>query len=320
MKAVTTSKIPAVVVRKMRNEDVPVAEKIFRLAFGSEFGLADPMSFRGDAGVVAFRHTIYPDGGVVAEVEGNVTGFSIASRWGLVGFVGPVCVHPEYWGRGIARQLVRDSIAQLDRWGCQATGLFTNPSSPRHLRLYQEFGFWPRGLTVVMSRTTTDTPHMVADITLRDQLEALDEYVARARRASDRVKPGLDLSIEIDGVVRQGKGDVLFLSTPDGDDFAICHFGTGSEGASDLFYVKYAQVTPGDNAAARFLRLMNACVSHASRLGFSKVTVGVNTRQNGAYRTLLDVGFRADMHGLLMHRPLIEILDAEDLYVASDWR
>jgi hypothetical protein len=37
-------------------------------------------------------------------------------------------------------------------WGVQHAGLFTFAHSPKHITLYQKFGFWPRFLTAVMPK------------------------------------------------------------------------------------------------------------------------------------------------------------------------
>ncbi len=37
-------------------------------------------------------------------------------------------------------------------WGTRHVGLFTFADSPKHVGLYQKYGFWPRSLTAIMSR------------------------------------------------------------------------------------------------------------------------------------------------------------------------
>src|SRR4051812_25314439 len=97
-------------IRPMEIADVSAADTLFKLAFGKEFGLPDPMAFRGDAGVVQNRFLMYPEGCIVSESGGRTIGFSIVNRWGSVGVFGPVCVHPDYWNRGVARLLVGESV------------------------------------------------------------------------------------------------------------------------------------------------------------------------------------------------------------------
>ncbi len=43
----------------------------------------------------------------------------------------------------------------FEKWGVREAGLFTFAHSPKHIGLYQKFGFWPRFLTAVMSKNVT---------------------------------------------------------------------------------------------------------------------------------------------------------------------
>ena len=57
---------------------------------------------------------------------------------------------PELWNKGIARRLMATTMELFSSWGTRHIGLFTFAQSPKHVRLYQSFGFWPRFLTAVM--------------------------------------------------------------------------------------------------------------------------------------------------------------------------
>jgi hypothetical protein len=45
------------------------------------------------------------------------------------------------------------TMAIFDRRGVRHTGLFTFAQSAKHVGLYQKFGYWPRYLTAIMTRT-----------------------------------------------------------------------------------------------------------------------------------------------------------------------
>jgi predicted N-acetyltransferase YhbS len=315
--------VKAVQIRPMAAKDAADADVIFRLAFGKEFGLADPLSFRGDARVVSNRFRMYPDGCVIAEADGRVIGFSVASRWGSMGVLGPVCVHPDFWNQGLARRLVAESVATLDAWGCRASGLFTNPTSPRHLRLYQAFGFWPRHLTLAMARPTASHGAAPAPAyrLLSEEKGARLTIVKEAKKISERVFAGMDLGREIESVVDLRCGDTILIDGERGlEGFAVCHYGVGSEGGSASVYVKFAMVRPDDGAAASFLRLVRACTAHAAREGIAKIIAGVNTARHDAYRVLIDEGFRSEAHGVRMHRPLVDVYDTPSDFVIDDLR
>jgi GNAT superfamily N-acetyltransferase len=311
----------AIALRAMSAGDVAEADRVMRMAFGTEFALPDPMQFRGDSGLVDHRFGMYPEGCVVAECDGRIAGFGIASRWGSVGVLGPICVLPQYWNRGIARQLVARSVARIDAWGCTAAGLFTNPASPRHLRLYQEVGFWPRSLTLVMALEAAGglapLPCERLSATSRPRTGVLADAVQLCGRAF----PGLDLSTEITAVVEHRHGDALLLY--DGEQleaFAVCHYGAGSEGGSQALYVKFAQTLAGSAAEPAFARLLGACLGRARELGVKRVVAGVNTARHRAYRLLLAAGFRSEFHGVRMHRPFMEIYDSDASFALDDWR
>lgn len=309
-------------IRKMTDADLPGCYVVHRLAFGTEFGLPDPMKFRGDSDVVRVRFGMYPDGCIVAAEGDEVVGFGISSRWGRVGLLGPICVDPAHWNRGIARKLIERNVGLFDEWGCSASGLLTNPASPRHLRLYQDYGYWPRYLTVVMARPTDDggRPPICCE-SLADTRRDRGAVMGDMRALASLAYPGLDMTIEIMAVLDRGLGAVLFHY--DGDtltDLAICHSGAGSEGMSGVLFVKFGLVRPGTDARQTFARLVGDCVGYAARMGLARVIMGTNTGRHDAYRILLDQGFRSEFQGVRMHRPMVDIFDTPNVYALDDWR
>jgi len=61
-----------VLIRPLQAADLPTADRVRRLAFGTFLGLADPLSFRGDASPVRTRYLADPAGSFAAEVDGEV--------------------------------------------------------------------------------------------------------------------------------------------------------------------------------------------------------------------------------------------------------
>src|SRR3712207_6554434 len=114
-----------VVIRPLREDDLAEADRVRRLAFGTFLGLPDPLSFRGDASPVRTRYLADPSASFAAEVDGELVGTNFAVNWGSVGFFGPLSVHPEFWGRGIAQRLVEAALEAFARWETQHVGLFT---------------------------------------------------------------------------------------------------------------------------------------------------------------------------------------------------
>lgn len=308
----------SIVVRPLRATDLDDADRIFRLAFGTFVGLPDPLAFAGDSDWVRTRFRTDPDGALAAEVDGRFAGSNFVCTWGSVGFFGPLSVRPDLWNAGVAKRLLAPTVDLLAARGTRLRGLFTFAHSPKHVGLYQRFGFWPRFLTAVMERPVdTDGPEAAwstADASTAGTL-------ARCRELTEAVCPGLDLGREIASVAAQGIGDTVLLG--DGaelEGLAVCHTGAGSEAGSGVCYAKFAAVRPGPGAAARFERLLDACMAFARGRGLRTLTAGVNTARHDAYRHLLARGFRTAIQGVLMTRDGDPGLGRPDCWVLDDWR
>jgi len=290
------------------------------MAFGTEFGLPEPMKFRGDSDVVRVRFGMYPEGCLVAEDNGEVVGFGMSNRWGSVGLLGPICVNPTHWNRGIARELTKRNVDLFDEWGCTAAGLLTNPTNPRHLRLYQTFGFWPRYLTIVMARAPGE-PTSVTCENLTETSRNRETVIDDIRKLSSLAYPGLDMTTEIGAILAHKLGGILFFYEGASlAGYAICHHGAGSEGMSNVLFVKFGLVQQGAAARERFEKLVHHCLAYGAHEGLSKVIIGTNTARHDAYRMLLDLGFRSEFQGVRMHRPMLDIFDTPDAYAIDDWR
>ena len=142
------------------------------------------------------------------------------------------------------------------------------------------------------------------------------------RRLTDQIFRGLDLGREIVAVNEQGIGDtVLVRRDRTLEGMAVCHCGAGSEAGSDTCYVKFAAVRPGEGAAMRFERLLDACEAYAAESGLGRIVAGVNTGRLDAYRRLLARGFRTEKIGVSMRlRPEGPHFDTPAHYVIDDLR
>ena len=309
-------------IRPLEEADVDAADKVRRLAFGTYFGLPDPLSFSGTARLVENRRGIWPDGALVAEKDGAIVGVAVSSRWGRLGLFGPLAVHPEHWRGGVAHSLLEASMPVFDRWRCGAAALFTFPASLTHIGLYQRYGFWPRSLTAIMNRAvTTPSPvpqaHSLSAMSAAEQQDA----IAQCAALTDRLYAGMDLRDELASAIAHPTSDAIMLiegSTIAG--FVICHFGSRSEADTGVVYAKFAAARPGPNAARDFQRLIDAANDFAHQSGAAKINTGVNTGAMETYRLMIAAGFRAALHGIAMHRPWIDIYDRSDVFALEDWR
>ncbi len=309
-------------IRSLEEADLEAADKIRRLAFGTYFGLPDPLAFSGTSRLVAVRCRAWPDGAFVAEKDGAIVGVAISSRWGSLGIFGPLAVHPEQWRGGVARALLEATMPVYDRWRCKASALFTFPNSTAHIGLYQSYGFWPRSLTALMSRPVTAASPVSQACSLRAMSKAEQhDAVAQCAALTDTLYPGMDLVDEIAAVAAHPTADaILLIEDSRVTGFAICHFGPGSEADTGMAYAKFAAVRPGPRAAQDFQRLLDATNDFAHRSGAAKLNAGANMGCMAAYRLMIAAGFRTYMQGVAMHRPWIDIYDRPDVFALEDWR
>jgi GNAT superfamily N-acetyltransferase len=349
-----------IMIHQLREYDLAEADRIFRLAFGTFFGLPDPTSFAGDADYVRTRYYADPSSAYGATIvnnkvggpsngndNGRLVGSNFTANWGSVGFFGPLTVHPDYWDKGVARSLMEPTMQLFSKWNTKHSGLFTFAQSPKHVSLYQKYGFWPYFLTAVMSKVVSPKVansvnneslqwSKYSDVSKREK--GIDEYLVNGcRRLTTAIYDGLDLRVEIMSVIKQKLGDIVLIWDPESTTsitsnnrdiagFAICHCGKGTEAGSDTCYIKFAAVRPptSDNdvlfAADNFDRLIDACTTFASQQGLSRLVAGANTSRRQAYGKMLSSGFHIDMLGVVMQNGIDVGYNRPDVYIMDDWR
>jgi GNAT superfamily N-acetyltransferase len=310
------------IVRSLRKEDLQTADHIMRVAFGTFIGVPDPSSFGEGMDHVKTRWLTDPNAAFGAVTNGELVGSNFATRWGSFGFFGPLTVRPDLWDRGIAKLLLEPTLELFNKWGVSHVALFTFAQSPKHIGLYQKFGFWPRFLTFLMSkpvqgRDTSEGWSKFSDVPDAEVGRCLE----MCRSLTNSVYEGLDLEREIMAVRKQGLGDTVLLwegETVAG--VAVCHCGMGTEAGRDTCYVKFGAVRSGASAENFFDRLLSACEELATMKAMAHVFAGVNSACHNAYRRMIARGFRADFQGVLMLRPNEPAFDRPDRYVLCDLR
>jgi len=315
----TKSKI---IVRPLQETELATADAVMRLAFGTFIGLPDPMAFMGDAAYVRNRWRANPNAAFAAEAAGEVIGSNFATNWGSVGFFGPLTIRPDFWDRGVGKQLMEPIVELFDQWETKHAGLFTFPHSQKHIGLYQRFGFWPRFLTALMSKSIEEINNESQWTRFSEVPAAEREAVLSAcREVTDAIYEGLDVVDEIRAVASENLGDtILVWDNSKLMALAICHLGPGTEAGSDVCYVKFGAVRPGATAEQYFSRLLEACEEMASTQHVSRLRAGVNTARHEAYRQMLACGFRTDIQGVVMSRPNEPGYNRPGVYLLDDWR
>ena len=285
-----------VTIGPLLERELPEADRIFRLAFGTFLGLPEPSRFAGDSDWVPSRWRTAPEAAFAASLGGELVGSVLVARWGSVGFFGPLTVRPDLWNRGVAKQLLEPTMDLFARWRTPLTGLFTFAHSEKHVGLYQRFGFWPRFLTSLMGRPVAAPAGEAPPATLGAPSDA---SLRACRELTDAVHPGLDVKLEIRGVAAQRLGDTVLVT--DGsrvDALAVCHVGRGTEAGSGTCYVKFGAARPGSGAGGPLRATPRACDVFAAARGATTLVAGVNTARRDAYRELLASGFRSMLQGV----------------------
>jgi len=312
-------------IRPLLEVELDQADNVFRLAFGTFLGLPDPVRMFPDTDLVRTRFRTDPSSFFAAESTGDIVGSNFATNWGSVGFFGPLTVRPDLWDQGIGSKLMEPIMEKFQTWGCSHTGLFTFPHSAKHHGLYQKFGFWPRFLTPVLEKPTQAGKPAPARWSSYIAAAEADRpaLLKEIRAITESIYPGLDVTrSEIEPLARNGWGDVVLVD--DGARlvaFAVCHCGRGTEAESDVCYVKFGGLRPGEGAERHFEQLLDSCLDLAKQRGLAHLSAGVNMGRHRAYRAMLGRGFRAGMlTGVTMHRPNEDGYDRADSFIIDDWR
>lgn len=314
-----------VVVRPLLETELSQADQMVRVAFGTFLGMPDPSTFMGDANYAHTRWKADPSAALAALCDGKLVGTCFSTSWGSFGFFGPLTVAPEFWNRGIAQQLIAPTMEHLRSTGIRHAGLYTFANSPKHMALYQKFGFWPRDLVVNVCKPVGQVrPQMPPDTSRFSDLKPQDRepVYAACREVASANFEGLDVSREIRAVAEQKLGNTVLVW--DGSAlaaFAVCHNGPRSEAGSGVCYVKFAAVRPGPRAAENFDRLLEAVEAFARCAWAQKINAGVNVARREAFQALAAHGFRGESQGVAMETGDGSAgYNRSGVFILDDWR
>ncbi len=313
---------PQPAIAPLAERDLPQAERIVRVAFGTFLGAPDPESFWADRDYVYGRWRAPHVAALGATLDGDLVGSNFATRWGSVGFFGPLSVRPDLHDRGIAQALLAKTVDQFDAWGVTQSGLFTFAQSAKHVGLYQKFGFYPRFLTAIMfapARRSGTVPGASRFSALDPEKKA--EALRASREVTDSLYPGLDLSDEIAATDAQGLGDTVLVEGAGGlAAFAICHYGPKSEAGEGFCFIKFGAVRAAPPAEKDFGRLLDAAEALAVSAGMPNLMAGANMARQEAYQHLAARGFRTAIQGVNMHKRNEPGYCRAGVYIIDDWR
>jgi len=219
-----------VTIRQLREDEVLAARRISSLAFGTFLGVSETEDLRSDTNYIGTRLKADPTSAFAAEVEGSLVGSNIATNWGSVGTFGPLTVLPDYWDRGIGSRLMEPVVELFSKWDVKHRGLFTFAQSPKHIGLYQKYGFWPRFLSVVMSKSVNPRGEQgqwsrYSEANESDQRSLLNACY----EITDAIYDGFDVERQFHAVQAQQLGDTVLLWHRDTVvGFGVSHCGPGT--------------------------------------------------------------------------------------------
>jgi GNAT superfamily N-acetyltransferase len=308
--------------RPLVEADLGEAQRIMRAAFGTFLGAPDLDTFWTDFDYIHGRHGAEHTRAFAIDHDGQLAGSNFATRWGSIGFFGPLSIRPDLWDRGLAQPLVAAVSDAFNEWGLRHAGLCTFPYSTKHIHLYTKFGFHPRFLTPIMAAPAK--PGSLPEYS-RYTVLAPDGRTAAEDASftlSDELYPGLDLRAEIRTNAARGHGDTLLLW--DGPSrlgaFAICHWGPASEAGADTLFIKFGAARSGPGAGDRFAALLDTARALAASEGMANVLAGVSAGREEAYRQMAGSGFCARMNVVTLHRPNEPGYNRPGVYALDDWR
>ena len=326
----------AIKVRRVKKGDLSRIREVIESAFGDFFERqlgSRPRQVFGGAQYVHHRWLMEPWGCFVAEEgEGKIVGAAIAVCWGTVGLFGPVAVLTPYQNQNVAQGLIKAAQGFFEENKVTLEGVVTYPYSPKHLVLYQKFGFKPRALVGITAkpierreglplppRPPRGTPEVLRFSAHDDARKKA--LLGRIRALTGTIYRGLDLTKEIEIADGLALGDTLVLEKDRGVvGFAICHTPGQSEAPLGALYVKFAALDPARRRPEHFAQLLQACEDFGAAQGCQRIIVPVYTGYWRAYQTLLASGYHMDMLMLRMKRGKNAEYEREDDYVLDDWR
>ena len=322
-------------IRRVRKGDLAKVRDVIEQAFGDFFERqmgTRPRQVFGGAQYVHHRWLMEPWGCFVAEEgDGKIVGAALAVMWGTVGLIGPIAVLTNYQNQDIGQQLLTACQGFFSENKATLEGVSTYPYSPKHITMYQKFGYKPKGLVVIAAKPmdrreiiqATRPPRPGLVVRRYSSLEEARKKAAmlRVRRITNGIWRGMDLAKEVEIVDGLALGDTLLLEKGrDVIGFAIVHMPGVSEAPHGSVYVKFLAIDSRQRKPENLHALLAAVEEMAHAAQLQRVVAPVYTYYWTAYQTLLERGYHPDFTMVRMKRGKQEDYEHPDDLVLDDWR
>ncbi|MBI4483924.1 MAG: GNAT family N-acetyltransferase [Acidobacteria bacterium] len=307
----------------MRREDLKEAWAVVQGAFAHYLETVPgrvPGPLFGGARYLPHRWEMEPEGCFVAEASGRIVGANIAVAWGSCGLFGPMAVHPEFQGKGIAQKLLEPTMDFFRSREVRLRGLVTFPHSTAHIHLYQKFGYRPKNLVAVTSKNLSgEMPPLDPEYLLSRQRQSTeDQWRNEFRSLTGSLCEGLDVTKEIEATHALRVGETIFMGGSRVAGLAVCHLPPGSEAPLGNLYVKFLTVSIREDGPRVLGQLLEACERLAWSRGLRRVIVPVYTGYWAAYQTVLARGYTIER--LLLRMKSSDEGEDPRLFLLDDWR
>ena len=322
-------------IRRVRKGDLAKVRDVIEQAFGDFFERqvgTRPRQVFGGAQYVHHRWLMEPWGCFVAEEsDGKIVGAAIAVMWGTLGLVGPIAVLTNHQNQDIGQQLLLASQEFFDENKATLQGVATYPYSPKHLVLYQKFGYKPKGLVAIMTKhldrrenaPAPKTPKPGLTVRRYSSLEEARKKPAmlKLRRITNHIWRGMDVGKEVEIVDGLALGDTLLLEK--GREligFAVVHVPPNSEAPHGAVYIKFLAIDARHRKPEHLHALLSGVEDLAANAQLGQVVAPVYTYYWTAYQTLFERGYHVDFTMVRMKRGKQEDYEDGSDLVLDDWR
>lgn len=288
-------------IRKMVEADIPELQKIDKICFNTKYQRrSELMKTFADEKV-----------SLVYEYHGKIAGYIFNHVLGSFAWFGTLGVHPDYRGKNIGKELVKESIDIFhNEFNVKNIGLVTMPESSYNIGFYLNLGFSPKQLALRLSKDI-DNSSIKENIKNEFRIQVVDiedssEYkklIDDAKGISGSLYKDLDMSPEVEAVKNShmGTGFIIYEKS-DLVGFGVLRNKTVFEDNSSCAHIRLLCLKSSVSSYEKAIdALLNNMYSYAASNGLNKIFIDVNTVDyNICSHLMKNHGFAVDRSSLTL--------------------